>query len=111
DLLAGLAGIVADHLLEDRAHPLIGGLRLRQPLEALLGLLADVGAERRELGALLDLVGGDGLVVDEDDDGLLGPGRRRRGGGSGLTRRLLLLGGQRAGHGRERERAGGQDRG
>ena len=43
----------------------------RQALEVLFDLLADVGVEGQERGALLDLVGGDRLVVDEHDDGLL----------------------------------------
>ena len=50
----------------------VGALGLcTSALEVLLGLLADVGVEGQEASALLDLVGGDGLVVDEHDDGLL----------------------------------------
>ncbi len=101
DLLARLAGVLPDHLLQNGADLLAGAFRLGETLEILLRLLADVGVERHEARALLDLVARYRLAVDEDDDGLLGLCRRRLVGGLagrgllrsrlGLGRRLLLL--------------------
>src|SRR5262245_14399959 len=70
DLVGRLALVAVDHFLQNRAQLLIGALLLRQTLEVLLHLVADVGAERQEAGALLDLVGGHRFVVDEGDDAL-----------------------------------------
>ena len=87
-LLARLAGIGAYQLVEDGAAPCRLVLSaLHQRLEVRLQPARRALAFRAmNVGALLDLVAGDRLVVDEHDDGLLG----LAGGSSvGLGRRRL----------------------
>src|SRR5262249_37535223 len=67
-----------------------------------LRLLADIGAERQKARALLDLVGGDRVIVDDHHDALL-PAQRRRLGAV----RLVGGGGPFVGLGRLRRQVGG----
>ena len=70
DLLARLAGIGS--ITSSRmARPLVGALGLHQALEVLLHLSVTLVLSADELRALLDLIAGDRLVVDEHRDGLL----------------------------------------
>ncbi len=86
-------------LLQELLEALLRRRILDDLLPACLGLCLEVGAattalQRHERGALLDLVGGDGFVVDEERDRLaargLAPRRLARRGRGGLSSRARL---------------------
>ncbi len=72
DLFARLTLVGLDRLLEDLPQPLVRAVLLDQALEVGLGAFPDVGLNRQQSRTLVNLVGGDRIIIDEHDDRLHG---------------------------------------